>query len=203
MVTLVTAGPSRERIRVPPAAARGEKETVNCTARELLGLVLLTVVAAACSRASPDTTESPGSRPSAVAETASSAPTLDTPPPAPAEPTVRADVPDEIEGAKVSMDSTTVDGLAMEKIQCKGGSGIFGGVALLGALAKQKSAFTECSDSPQTVRVHVAFDGNTTSDVRVAGASSPKVAGCVAAAVSAAKFGATGACVLSLKVGKR
>ena len=137
--------------------------------------------------------------PSATAATATAGATAAAAPAVQAPP---SNVPDSIEGANVTMETSTVDGLEMERIQCKGGGGLFGGVALLGGLAKQKEAFAACAPDGETVRVHFAFEAGKTSDVRVAGASSAEVSRCVADAVAAATFSDKGVCVLSVKVGK-
>ncbi|MBX3129933.1 MAG: hypothetical protein KF718_24665 [Polyangiaceae bacterium] len=167
-------------------------------------LLCVAVLLAACSRneqaptsassaASPPPSSSPAPAPASAEPVAAE----------PAKPTVREDVPEAVPGATVTMATTSVDGLDMEKISCKGGSGLFAGVALLGALAKQKDALHGCVKSPEAVRVHVAFEGAKTDDVRVGGASTPEVASCVAAAVSEARFGSTGACALTMKLGPR
>jgi len=167
--------------------------------------MLFGVALVACNRTTEQAAAATGTAP------AVGAPTAVAPPPASAKPaateeraeaTVRDDVPDKVDGATVTMESTTVDGLKMDKISCKGGAGLFGGMALLGSLAKQKDALHACAPAPETVRVHVTFEGDKTDDVRVAGASSPKVAGCVAAAVSKASFGSSGACVMGIEIGK-
>jgi hypothetical protein len=49
--------------------------------------------------------------------------------------------------------------------------------------------------------VYFATDGARANDVRVAGASSPAVARCVADAVSAANYPSSCACALSISIG--
>jgi hypothetical protein len=157
------------------------------------------VLLLACGR--EEATTPPATSAAATAATAAPSAAPNAPAVAEVEP-VPSNVPVTIDGANVTLDNTTADGLEMEKIQCKGGGSLFGGVALLGGLAKQKDALAACAPKLETVRVHFVFDAGKTSDVRVADASSPAVARCVADAVAAATFSDTGACVLSVKVGK-
>jgi hypothetical protein len=116
------------------------------------------------------------------------------------EPSVPSNVPEAIEGANSTLDTTTVDGLEMAKVSCKAPGGMLGPLPTLGALAKQRAALAACSKAAETVRIHFAFSAGKTSDVRVAGASSPAVAKCVFDAVSAAAFPDQGSCVVTLKL---
>lgn len=168
-----------------------------------LSVLAMSFAALGCQRApsgaAPAASQTkPETSPATGASTATPAPVQSE---APKAAEVPGNVPAKIDGATLGMDESTVDGLKMEKISCKGGGGLFGGVALLGAFAKQKDALQACASTPEVVRVHVAFDPKTTDDVRVA-ASSPAIASCVAAAVSKATFGSSGACVLSIHIGK-
>lgn len=162
-------------------------------------LVLLTVVLPGCpeeagTATAPTATAGERSAPASTASTA--APTASA---APAAPPVASNVPAKLEGANLNMGESTVDGLAMKDIQCQSDAGLFGGVALLGGLAKQKDALAACGKDPATARVHFAFEGGKTSDVRVAEVAD--AARCVHDAVAAATFPGKGACVLSVAVG--
>jgi hypothetical protein len=113
---------------------------------------------------------------------------------------VPSNVPDAVDGANVTMGSTTVDDLEMEKVSCKSGAGALGSLAILGALAKKRTQLAACTKAAEAVRVHFAFADGKTSDVRVAGASSPAAAKCVADAVVATVFPDSGSCVLTVKL---
>ncbi|MCC6522530.1 MAG: hypothetical protein IT373_07700 [Polyangiaceae bacterium] len=144
-------------------------------------------------------TASAASSPTAPASAAPSATAPASAAPAPVA-AVASHVPAAVDGANVTMESTTVDGLELGQVSCQAGGGMFGSLAILGALAKQKSALGACSQAPGSVRVHFAFADGKTSDVRVADAASPELAKCVADAVSAASFPDKGSCVATVKL---
>lgn len=114
---------------------------------------------------------------------------------------VPSDVPASVEGANVTMGTSTIDGLAMRDIQCRTNGQLFAAMTILGSLAQHKQAFDACSTRSESVRVYFATDGGRAGDVRVAGASSPAVARCVADAVGAATYPSACACALSIAIG--
>jgi hypothetical protein len=175
----------------------------------MLALVLVSTLCCACSSepAAPAATPSAAAEKPAVAETPAPAP---APAPEPAAPTearapvgepVSDDVPEAIEGANTSIEEATVDGFTAKQVQCKAQGGVFAGMALLGSLSKQQHTFAGCSDKGETVRAHFAYDGKKVDDVRVAGASTPAAARCVADAISSAEFASPCTCLVSFAIG--
>jgi hypothetical protein len=120
---------------------------------------------------------------------------------APAGEAIRSDVPETIEGADRTMEQATIDGFETSKVQCKTEGGLFAGMAILGGLAAQKEVFAGCSEKSETVRVHFVNDGARTTDIRVADASTPAVARCVAGAVAEAALPTKCTCVVSFEIG--
>ena len=194
-----TAG-ARPRVAVvlPCCAMRSTRPSIHPVRPGVLLLVGL-----ACSACQSDPAPAPAASPNTGTVTAgASAPrSTATATAAPtAEPTVPSNVPEANDGATSTLDTTTVDGLEMAKVSCKAPGGMLGPLPTLGALAKQRAALAACSKAAETVRIHFAFSAGKTSDVRVAGASSPAVAKCVFDAVSAAAFPDQGSCVVTLKL---
>lgn len=169
-----------------------ERDRLVCASLALAMLAL-----AACSSPESAATPAPAVAPPVAPAVA--------PPAAPAEPpstaTVPGDVPAQIDGANLTMESVAVDGLAATGVQCRTDGQMFAGMAIIGALAKQKAALDACAATGETVRVHFAADGGSVSDVRVAGASAAAVSRCVAGAVAAAAFPSKCACVMSIAIG--
>lgn len=115
---------------------------------------------------------------------------------------VRTDVPASIEGANVNVGESTTNGLATSNLSCKSEGGLLASLAILGGLAAKKDALQACSSKAEKVRVHFAYAGGKTSDVRVADASTPAVAKCVADALGATTLPDSGACIATIGVGK-
>jgi len=116
-------------------------------------------------------------------------------------PAVPSDVPATVEGANRTMEQATVNGFEATKLECKTSGGLMAGMGILGGLAQQQEALAACSAQAETVRTYFDFDGKKTGDVRVADASTPSVARCVADAVAAAVFPDPCTCVVSFKIG--
>lgn len=115
---------------------------------------------------------------------------------------VRSDVPASIDGANITVGDSTTNGLSMSGLSCKSEGGILASLAIMGGLAAKNDAFKACSAKAEKVRVHFAYAGGKTSDVRVADASSPAVARCVADALSAATVPESGTCIATIAIGK-
>jgi hypothetical protein len=162
--------------------------------------LLLTGTLACSSQSDPPAGQAPSSTTTAKAIASPPTATASATATVAAEPAVPSNVPESIEGANATVESTTMDGLEMSKVSCKGGGGMLGALPILGALATKRTLLAACSKAGESVRVHFAFSAGKASDVRVAGASSPAVAKCVADAVSAAPFPEQGSCVLTVKL---
>jgi 2-oxoglutarate dehydrogenase E2 component (dihydrolipoamide succinyltransferase) len=162
-------------------------------------LTIALLLAAACASPEP-VAPAPAAKP-APAAAAEPAPAPAQPAPAAAAPPVPSDIPEKIDGANLTMGSAAADGLEATDLRCKTSGQMFAGMAIIGSLAKQKGALDACAPKGEAVRVHFVADGAKVSDVRVAGASDPAVARCVADAVGGAAFPSPCTCALSMKIG--
>ncbi len=109
------------------------------------------------------------------------------------------DVADEIEGANLTMGSSTANGLSVETVSCSL-DGALGGLGLLAALAEQKDTLAACGAGKPRVQF-TAKDGKL-SDVRVKGATDGKAARCVADALATAKAPVDATCAMTLDLSK-
>ena len=74
--------------------------------------------------------------------------------------------------------------------------------AILGGLAAKSDAFKACAGKPEKVRIHFAYAGGKTTDVRVADASVPAVAQCVSTALLTTTLPESGTCIATITVGQ-
>ncbi len=187
-------GPDARRVPAHHAVTPGK---AALSMRAALLVVLVGSVAGCCFGGVEGTQAATGS---AAPGLPSVAPGLPQPAEPPTEPPPRADVPVQLEGASMSMDSMTVNGQELAGLSCTGEFNLFGGNPA-GALADQGAALSACVQGPARPRVHYAFTGGAVSDVRVADAPSPTAARCIANVVAALHPPGTGACVATVVLG--
>lgn len=115
---------------------------------------------------------------------------------------VRTDVPASIEGANIDVGESTTNGLAIGGLSCKSEGGLLASMGIMTGLASKADAFKACAGKPEKVRVHFAYAGGKTTDVRVADASVPGVARCVSDALVTTNLPESGTCIATLTVGR-
>jgi hypothetical protein len=115
---------------------------------------------------------------------------------------VRTDVPAKIEGANVEVGESNTNGLAIANLSCKSEGGLLASMGILGGLGAKGDALQTCAGKPEKVRVHFAYAGGNTSDVRVADASVPGVAQCVSSVLVTTTLPESGTCIATITVGR-
>ncbi len=87
-------------------------------------------------------------------------------------------------GAKITMDSLSADGLEMQKLSCDLDSGgFFGGIAVVGMVAKQKAALDACAPEGAAFSVDLDFRGGRTA-ASVSAGGTPAQRACIKRALS-------------------
>lgn len=124
--------------------------------------------------------------------TASAAPKVEAPP---------SDVPAELEGANAKLDGVDGNGLKAKKLACKGAGNVLTLMGNVAGLSTQKDALEGCVKGPETPRVYWVSKDNKTSDIRVADASSPEVAHCIADAIAKISVDLEVTCIATLDLG--
>ena len=105
--------------------------------------------------------------------------------------------------AKITMGSISADGLELRDLSCElDGGGLFGGLAVVGALAKQKPAIDACAPDGATFGVDFAFHGGrTTAKVATGGETSQRA--CVQRALARVHAPLEGRCTAKLLAGSK
>lgn len=109
-----------------------------------------------------------------------------------------SDVPENVDGATLTIGESTVNGLHMKAISCKTDGGLLTPLTLQAGLAKQKDALDACVAEAAAVRVAFEYDGGSPSGIAVADAPNARSATCVRDALAGAKLVGRGKCVMTL-----
>ncbi|GEM_PF-917997 len=109
--------------------------------------------------------------------------------------------PSAVVGANLRVGSLEVNGMAIRDLQCRlDGGGVFGSMALAGALAKNKKAFDKCAPKGAAPIVRWDFGGRKTTVISVDDPA-PKVAACVEAVMKKVAPGMDAQCRATLLIG--
>ncbi len=113
-------------------------------------------------------------------------------------------VPAKLEKASLSMGGIEGNGLKASAFACRGSGNLFSMVGNVGGLSTQKEALQACVSGPEKPRVHWTVKAKKVSDIRVADASSAKVARCIADAIAKidTRPGDETTCIATLDLGK-
>jgi hypothetical protein len=104
---------------------------------------------------------------------------------------------------KISMDSLSADGLEMKKLACElDGGGFFGGIVVVGMVAKQKPAIDACAPAGASFAIDLDFRGGRTT-ARVASGGTPAQRACVQRALGRVAATLTGHCSAVLLAGAK
>ncbi|MFO0554843.1 MAG: hypothetical protein U0271_41080 [Polyangiaceae bacterium] len=112
-----------------------------------------------------------------------------------------SNVPEKIDNASVTMGGVTGNGLSAKQLMCSGSGNALTMVGNVAGLSTQKDALEACVKKPENPRVHWTSKEKKTSDIRVADASSPEVARCIADAIAKVSVDLDVTCIATLELG--